>query len=322
MNLSSGIQVFRPRIPPVFRLFSNPASSRPGQSSELVFSRNRSYSLSFPVQRGFDRAFPVLCSSNDPTTRVRKFHVFNSQLFLVIFQTEVGPKSVSVVLLAGGIGKRMGAKIPKQFLELNDRAIATYSFETFAKMTQTLEIVVVVDPSWRYIFEDCVRALDLKVSLKWALPGKERQDSVYNGFMEIDNSALLVSIHDSARPLVEAASVLDCLHDGLKFGAAVLGVRVKPTIKQVGSDQLVLQTLDRSQLWEVQTPQVIRPDLLKQGFKFIKENDLDVTDDVSIIEALGLPVKVTEGSYTNLKLTTPDDLSIAERFLSAQKLTV
>lgn len=227
-----------------------------------------------------------------------------------------------MVLLAGGVGKRMGAKIPKQFIELNGRAIATYSLETFAKMHQTLEIVIVVDPSWKYIFEEAYEALDLNVALKWALPGKERQDSVFNGFQEIDPSAQLVSIHDSARPLVEASNVLDCLQDGLEFGAAVLGVKVKPTIKQVGPDLLVVETLDRSKLWEVQTPQVIRPELLRKGFEFIKENNLEVTDDVSIIEALNLPVKITEGSYTNIKLTTPDDLSIAERLLSSQGLPV
>jgi 2-C-methyl-D-erythritol 4-phosphate cytidylyltransferase len=106
--------------------------------------------------------------------------------------------------------------------------------------------------------------------------------------------------------------------DGLVVGAAVLGVPVKPTIKEVDSDMNVIKTLERSKLWEVQTPQCIRPGLLCEGFRLAKEKGLEVTDDVSIIEAMGLPVKITPGSYTNIKVTTPDDMSIAEKFLDEQ----
>lgn len=131
-----------------------------------------------------------------------------------------------------------------------------------------------------------------------------------------------------------------------KVGAAVLGVPVKPTIKEVDAEGNVVKTLQRAALWEVQTPQVlqwseclcstcisaawepgatvvlpwpgqvIRPDLLREGFEAVRREGLEVTDDVSIIEALGLPVRVTKGSYTNIKVTTPEDLSVAERFLS------
>lgn len=108
----------------------------------------------------------------------------------------------------------------------------------------------------RYVFEDCIEEQNLDVVIKWALPGKERQDSVFNGFQEIDDSALLVSIHDSARPLVSIKDVSRCLLDAMEVGAAVLGVPVKPTIKEVDSDHFVERTLLRSKLWEVQTPQV------------------------------------------------------------------
>jgi 2-C-methyl-D-erythritol 4-phosphate cytidylyltransferase len=98
----------------------------------------------------------------------------------------------------------------------------------------------------------------------------------------------------------------------------VLGVPVKPTIKEVGEDGRVVRTLNRSLLWEVQTPQCIRPGLLKEGFDLVARENLEVTDDVSIIEAMGLPVKVTPGSYSNLKITTPDDLIAAEQFLDLE----
>ncbi|KAL4444326.1 hypothetical protein ABPG75_012063 [Micractinium tetrahymenae] len=223
--------------------------------------------------------------------------------------------SVSLVLLAGGVGKRMGASIPKQYLELRGQTIATYSMQMFAAMPQVSEIVVVCEPEWRDVFQTCYARLARKVPLKFAAPGAERQDSVFNGSQEIDAAAELVAVHDSARPLVTAADALQCFQDAWEVGAAVLGVPVKPTIKEVDGGRMVVKTLKRAALWEVQTPQVIRPALLREGFELVQRQGLEVTDDVSIIEALGRPVRITPGSYTNIKVTTPDDMSVAERFL-------
>ncbi|KAI3427958.1 hypothetical protein D9Q98_006348 [Chlorella vulgaris] len=223
--------------------------------------------------------------------------------------------SVSLVLLAGGVGKRMGASIPKQYLELKGQPIAMYSMQMFAAMPQIGEIVVVCEPDWRDVFERCYARMPRKLPLKFAQPGAERQDSVCNGFQAIDGSAQLVAIHDSARPLVTPEDALLCFEDAWEVGAAVLGVPVKPTIKEVDGGRMVVKTLKRAALWEVQTPQVIRPPLLREGFELVQREGLEVTDDVSIIEALGRPVRISPGSYTNIKVTTPDDMSVAERFL-------
>jgi 2-C-methyl-D-erythritol 4-phosphate cytidylyltransferase len=218
----------------------------------------------------------------------------------------------------------MGAAIPKQYLELKSQPIATYSLATFASMPEVGEVVIVCDPSWRYIFEERLSQLDSSSNgrklpdIHWALPGAERQDSVCNGLQQVRSEAQIVAVHDSARPMITAADAARCMLDGLVVGAAVLGVPVKPTIKEVDSDMNVIKTLERSKLWEVQTPQCIRPGLLREGFRLVKEKGLEVTDDVSIIEAMGLPVKITPGSYTNIKVTTPDDMSIAEKFLDEQ----
>ncbi|WIA34697.1 hypothetical protein OEZ86_013010 [Tetradesmus obliquus] len=227
--------------------------------------------------------------------------------------------SVSVVLLAGGVGKRMGASIPKQYLELKGQAIATYSLLMFGAMREVGEVVIVCDPSWRYIFEEHFGKLPQGLQVKWALPGAERQDSVFNGLQQISASAAIVAVHDSARPLVTAADASQCMLDGYVVGAAVLGVPVKPTIKEVGENNMVEKTLNRAKLWEVQTPQCIRPELLQEGFRLVKEKGLEVTDDVSIIEAMGLPVKITKGAYTNIKVTTPDDMSVADKLLQEQQ---
>ncbi|XP_030539256.1 2-C-methyl-D-erythritol 4-phosphate cytidylyltransferase, chloroplastic [Rhodamnia argentea] len=228
--------------------------------------------------------------------------------------TVVREGSVSVVLLAGGKGKRMGASMPKQYLPLLGQPIALYSFYTFSQMREVKEIIVVCDPSYKDIFEDTKEKV--QVDVKFTLPGKERQDSVYSGLQAVDSGSELVCIHDSARPLISHGDIEKVLKDGWENGAAVLGVPVKATIKEANSESFVVRTLDRKTLWEMQTPQVIKPSLLKRGFELVNREGLEVTDDVSIVEHLRHPVYVTEGSYTNIKVTTPDDLLLAERILN------
>ncbi|GFY94379.1 nucleotide-diphospho-sugar transferases superfamily protein [Actinidia rufa] len=185
-------------------------------------------------------------------------------------------------------------------------------------MMEVKEIIVVCDPSYEDIFEVVFPDTKekIQVDLKFTLPGKERQDSVYSGLQAVDLKSELVCIHDSARPLVTSGDVKKVLKDGWLNGAAVLGVPVKATIKEANSESYVARTLDRKTLWEMQTPQVIKPDLLKKGFELVNREGLEVTDDVSIVEHLKHPVYITEGSYTNIKVTTPDDLLLAERILN------
>ncbi|KAK7363910.1 hypothetical protein VNO77_06071 [Canavalia gladiata] len=285
--------------------------------SHIRFSASRS-PLAFPTSHKFSNTDPhtiTICSNKNAKSKVIRCSA-QPQAAEEQESRIVRDRSVSVVLLAGGKGKRMGANMPKQYLPLLGQSIALYSFYTFSHMVEVKEIVVVCDPSYRDIFEDA-KGND-EVELKFALPGKERQDSVYSGLQEcaaVDSNSELVCIHDSARPLVLSGDVKKVLEDGLLNGAAVLGVPVKATIKEANSESFVVRTLDRKTLWEMQTPQVIKPELLRKGFELVHREGLEVTDDVSIVEHLKHPVYVTEGSYTNIKVTTPDDMLLAERIL-------
>lgn len=211
----------------------------------------------------------------------------------------------------------MGASIPKQYLELCGRPIVAWSLRLFASMPEVRDVVVVCEPEYKALisghWDSAVSEAAAKNNsstpplsppeLKWALPGAERQDSVQSGLALIDASSSLVAVHDSARPLATADEVRSCLRDALEgSGAAVLGVPVKPTIKEVNDDGTVARTLERARLWEVQTPQVIEPGLLRRGFAFAREKGLEVTDDVSVVELLGETVRITQGRYTNIKV--------------------
>jgi len=155
--------------------------------------------------------------------------------------------------------------------------------------------------------------------LAFANPGVERQGSVENGLnkaVELANGkATYVAVHDSARPLVTIEEISNVVKDAKQYGAAVLGVPCKATIKESDDGVTVQRTIPRARLWEVHTPQVIRIETLLRGFKKVADENLEVTDDVSIVEALGEPVKLTKGEYTNLKITTPEDMDVASAIL-------
>lgn len=220
---------------------------------------------------------------------------------------------LAIVLLAGGKGKRMKSDIPKQFMPLLGRPVFLHSLDIFLNLEIVHSIVIIMDESYRQEFE-YLREKDSRII--WADPGKERQDSVYNGILKVPKDCKIVAVHDSARPLVTQEEVLQVIKDGREFGAAVLGVPMKATVKESIDGSFVTRTIPRSTLWEIHTPQVVSLEAILRGFDKVNTEKIEVTDDVSIIEALGEPVKLTLGEYTNIKLTTPDDFAVAEQVLT------
>ncbi len=215
---------------------------------------------------------------------------------------------ISVILLAGGKGMRMGNSTPKQFLSLYGKPLVLHSFFLFAKFPGIREIIVICEEQYRSLFPTMQSP-----AIHFADPGVRRQDSVWNGFSKVARESQLICIHDCARPFLSMDDCRAVIEEGWKHGAAVLATPVKNTIKASTEDGFVENTLNRSFLWDIQTPQVIIPEWLREGFKRAKElDDCTVTDDVSLVELLGYPVKLVKGSDSNFKITTPTDLSLAE----------
>ena len=207
-------------------------------------------------------------------------------------------KTVSLILLAGGRGTRVESSTPKTFIPLNGKPIILHSFDLFSSMEEIEEIVVVCPKAYRHLFP---------ANTLFASPGKERQDSVQNGFLKTTGQTLL--IHDGARPLVSQRDVLKLLEEGSSVGAATLGAPTKNTTKQVTSTHHVEKTLNRTLLFDIYTPQLLRREVYKKGFEAAGKT---FTDDVSLAENIGHPVKIVLGSSNNLKITTPIDLKLAE----------
>lgn len=214
---------------------------------------------------------------------------------------------ISAILLAGGMGTRMESTIPKQFLKLHQKPVACYSFEIFLQMTEIDEVVVVCSSEFRELF------ISDSKPVVFALPGERRQDSVFNGLQA--SSYDLLCIHDAARPFIDKNLVSKVLVAGQQYGAAAAAVPIKFTIKEVDAHQFVKKTPDRAHIWEIQTPQVLHREILIQGFEQANQNKILVTDDVSLAELIHKQVKLVEGSHTNIKITVPSDLGIAQQFL-------
>lgn len=232
------------------------------------------------------------------------------------------------LVLAGGTGSRMKASMPKQFLTLRSCPVLHYSLHLFLEklpaycaangLSLPAQVVLVMDPKYQPEYQPIVDAYGGR--LAFANPGVERQGSVENGLNKLvdltDGKCEFVAVHDSARPLVTIPEILDVVSDAEAVGAAVLGVPCKATIKESDDGKTVQRTIPRSRLWEVHTPQVVKVEALLRGFEKVERERLEVTDDVSIIEALGEPVRLTLGEYTNLKITTPEDMDVATAILA------
>jgi 2-C-methyl-D-erythritol 4-phosphate cytidylyltransferase len=226
-------------------------------------------------------------------------------------------KTVAIIV-AGGSGKRIEGNLPKQFLMLGDKPILAHTIEKFEKCDLVDEIILVVPEDH---LGHCSQAIVDKYTFskirKITCGGKERQNSVYNGLKACYDSTSIVCIHDGVRPLVSQEVVAGSIKLCQRKKAVIVAVPAKDTIKQV-ENGLVITTLDRGKLWLVQTPQVFDYKLILEAHKKAMDEKFFGTDDSVLVERLGYEVSVLEGNYSNIKITTAEDLLEAEKLLEAE----
>ncbi|MGZ4162799.1 MAG: 2-C-methyl-D-erythritol 4-phosphate cytidylyltransferase [Tumebacillaceae bacterium] len=225
-----------------------------------------------------------------------------------------------VIVVAAGSGSRMGADIKKQYLPLAGLPILVRTLQTLANCPRVARIVLVVAPDDIAYVSELVDTHQLRKIGAVVACGRERQESVYHGLQALLPETTVVAVHDAARPLVTVEEVEAVIETAEESGAATLGVQVKDTIKRVVHGT-VQETLDRSELWAVHTPQAFRRDWLEEAHrKSIEQGGLG-TDDASLVEWAGYPVVMVAGRYTNLKITTPEDLVLAEALWQRKERT-
>ena len=223
--------------------------------------------------------------------------------------------SVCAVVPAGGTGTRMGGTVPKQFLELDGKPILYYTLKTLQDCGIISELILVV-PEKEYD-NACIDWLGKpEIVTKVVVGGEKRQDSVYNGFCELSPQTEIVLVHDGVRPFLSHQMIQESVDAAREYGAAITAIPVNDTIKKVDDSGLVSKTVDREGLWRVQTPQVFRYELLQEAFKKANSEKFYGTDEGTLIEHLGKPVKIVEGSEQNIKITRPEDLGLSEIFIS------
>lgn len=222
---------------------------------------------------------------------------------------------ISAVILAGGKGKRMKSDVSKQFIMLKGKPILYYTLDKFIRNDKIDNIVLVLPQNEiEYCMKNIIEKYRLKVDYIVS-GGVERQDSVYNGLKAL-NDTDIVLIHDGARPFVSDKIIEEGIENAIKFGGAAPGVMPKDTIKVKDNESFSKQTLDRSTLVAIQTPQVFRFSEIKECHEKVKQDNIAVTDDTMVYEMYGNKVYLYDGDYENIKITTPEDLLLGERILS------
>ena len=238
-------------------------------------------------------------------------------------------KRCTAIVLAAGQGKRMGTKIQKQFLDLCGKPVLWYALHAFEKSAIIDDVILVTGKELvEYCRQNIVEKYGFVKVRAVVTGGAERYHSVWNGLRTLEDlHDHIVFIHDGARPFVDEAMIERAYQETVKSGACVVGMPVKDTIKIADENGYIASTPRRSLVWQIQTPQVFDAELIVPAYQQIIEreqelvaNGVQITDDAMVVETMcAHPVKLVQGSYENMKLTTPEDLNVAETFLKCQK---
>jgi 2-C-methyl-D-erythritol 4-phosphate cytidylyltransferase len=225
---------------------------------------------------------------------------------------------ITAIVLAAGSGSRMKSKTKKQFMEIKGKPVIWYSLFEFEKSRVDEIILVTGKEDIDYCKKEIVEKYNLKKIKNVVAGGSERYESVYNGLKEVTGNI----VHDGARPLINNEIIERSIEGTIKSDACVVGVPVKDTIKRANKEGYIIDTPNRSELWITQTPQSFKTDLVKMAYKKMKEElekgntTLNITDDAMVVEEFTTnQVRFVQGDYKNIKVTTPEDIDIAELFI-------
>lgn len=224
-------------------------------------------------------------------------------------------EKIAAIVPAAGAGKRMGSEIPKQFMTLIDRPVLAWTLTALQNIPWLDHIILTVPANdIQFTANEIVGKYQLTKVKKIVAGGAERIDSVYAGLQQLPADIPWVLIHDGVRPFLRPELLRTTFAKAQEIGAAILGVPVRDTLKK-NHQHLIYRTEDRDQYWLIQTPQFFRSSTLRELYPRALRENFHPTDDAAILEHYGQPVAICDGDYYNIKITTPDDLRIAEKIL-------
>lgn len=226
---------------------------------------------------------------------------------------------VSVIIAAAGNSTRYGTGKSKQFLILDNTPVLIKSIQAFEAIDDVKEIIVTARKQDFDIIEDFIAQYGVRKVKHIVEGGATRQDSIYAAVEKVDEEADLIAVHDGARPLIKRKVIESVIQKADEVDAAACAVPVKDTIKIIDSSGKIVTTPERDSLRAVQTPQIFKFSLYKEAIEKAVSDGKQYTDDCQLVESMGYPVYLVDGDYENIKITTPDDLLVAEKFLSERR---
>ena len=217
----------------------------------------------------------------------------------------------SLIITAGGIGKRMGSKIPKQFMNLNDKPILLHTLELFYAFNPQFEIIITLPSDWISYWESLIKTHQVKIPYKVVKGGAERFHSIKNAIKK--SSGKVVWIHDGVRPLVSNQTLKKLVAEINNFDAVIPCLKIKESLREIRQD--ITFPINRDKIIIVQTPQVFKREVIKKSYETSYEGSF--TDDASLVQRNGYEIKTIDGNQENIKITSPKDLLVAETFIKS-----
>lgn len=227
--------------------------------------------------------------------------------------------TIALIIPAAGSGSRLNQEIPKPYIDIGGRPVLEYTIRPFLEIEGLHRIIVATSRAYMKTAQNLLDSIDNPtIAMDVVEGGKERQHSIYNALSLVDGSDFVI-VHDAVRPFVTFGQIQKCCEVAEEVGGAVLGVPAKDTIKKVDEECNIRETPSRQYLWQAQTPQVFRTDILKQAYEEALKTDFIGTDDASLVEEVGFQVRMVEGDRANFKITYPLDLRLAKLLLEKEE---
>ena len=225
-------------------------------------------------------------------------------------------QKVWAIIVAAGQGRRMQEPVKKQYQKVAGLPVITHTLRVFDNCTVVDEMVLCVPrEDIDFCREELIKPANPIKNITLIAGGDTRQESVFNGLQAIDSNDGIIVIHDGVRPFITPDQITACVEGALNHGACILGIPAFDTLKRVRDNDRIIETVDRHGIWMAQTPQAFRSDLIKRAHRHARQKGQRATDDASLLERIGIDVKIIPGSRNNLKITDQDDLRLARNLL-------